>query len=133
MPATVAEVMPSAQEIAACRWLPESELAVYAAEYQRTGFQGGLNWYRSRTSGHFDIGVAGVCGTDNRRSVDVHRGKSDWGAYQQPGRVERMQQSVCTQMLGCHLIEGAGHWVQQEQPEAVSALLIDFLRGPAAR
>jgi pimeloyl-ACP methyl ester carboxylesterase len=32
-------------------------------------------------------------------------------------------------MVGLHLVEGAGHWVQQEQPEAVSALLIRFLQG----
>jgi pimeloyl-ACP methyl ester carboxylesterase len=38
-----------------------------------------------------------------------------------------MQESVCTRMLGCHLIDGAGHWVQQEQPERVSQLLIEFL------
>ena len=38
--------MPSAAEIAACQWLPDRELAVYAGEYQRNGFQGGLNWYR---------------------------------------------------------------------------------------
>jgi pimeloyl-ACP methyl ester carboxylesterase len=31
-------------------------------------------------------------------------------------------------MRGCHLIDGAGHWVQQEQPEAVAGLLVDFLR-----
>ena len=67
MPETVAEVMPSAQEIAACRWLPESELAVYAAEYQRTGFQGGLNWYRSRTSGHFESELQVFAG----RTIDV--------------------------------------------------------------
>ena len=128
MPETVAEVMPSAQEIAACRWLPESELAVYAAEYQRTGFQGGLNWYRSRTSGHFESELQVFAG----RTIDVPSmfiaGKSDWGTYQRPGAVERMQQSVCTQMLGCHLIEGAGHWVQQEQPAAVNKLLIEFFR-----
>jgi pimeloyl-ACP methyl ester carboxylesterase len=39
-----------------------------------------------------------------------------------------MQRSVCARMLGCHLIDGAGHWVQQEQPERVSALLTEFLR-----
>jgi pimeloyl-ACP methyl ester carboxylesterase len=32
-------------------------------------------------------------------------------------------------MLGCHLIDGAGHWVQQEQPGQVCALLIKFLQG----
>jgi pimeloyl-ACP methyl ester carboxylesterase len=31
-------------------------------------------------------------------------------------------------MLGCHLVEGAGHWVQQEQPDEVSRLLLGFLR-----
>jgi pimeloyl-ACP methyl ester carboxylesterase len=39
-----------------------------------------------------------------------------------------MQKSACTRMLDCRLIEGAGHWVQQEQPEEVSRLLADFLR-----
>jgi pimeloyl-ACP methyl ester carboxylesterase len=39
-----------------------------------------------------------------------------------------MQQQACTQMLDCHFVEAAGHWVQQEQPEKVSKLLLDFLR-----
>ena len=38
-----------------------------------------------------------------------------------------MQREVCTDFRGCHFVEGAGHWVQQEQPECVSALLLDFL------
>src|SRR5438067_13879695 len=44
MPEQVAEEMPSAAEIAACRWLTEAELAVYGGDYQRTGSQGGLQW-----------------------------------------------------------------------------------------
>ena len=39
MPATVAPHMPTADQVAACRWLPEEELRVYSAEYERTGFQ----------------------------------------------------------------------------------------------
>jgi pimeloyl-ACP methyl ester carboxylesterase len=54
-------------------------------------------------------------------------GKSDWGVYQVPGSVERMQDAACTRMQGCHLIDGAGHWVQQEQPIEVSRLLLQFL------
>ena len=131
MPATVAKEMPSASEIAACKWLPDHELAVYAAEYQRNGFQGGLNWYRSRTGGAFDNELQLFSG----RTIDVPSifisGKSDWGVYQQPGALERMQETVCTRMVEVHLLDGAGHWVQQEQPEEVSSLLIDFLRGPA--
>ena len=38
-----------------------------------------------------------------------------------------MQSQACTDMRGCHLVKGAGHWVQQEQPESVIRLLIDFL------
>jgi pimeloyl-ACP methyl ester carboxylesterase len=128
MAETVAPVMPSAAVIAACRWLPDNELAVYAGEYQRNGFQGGLNWYRGRTSGLSDSDLQLFSG----RTIDAPSmfiaGSSDWGTYQRPGSLERMQGAACTRMLGCHLIDGAGHWVQQEQSERVGALLGDFLR-----
>jgi len=39
-----------------------------------------------------------------------------------------MQASACTRMIGCHLLEGAGHWVQQEQSGPVSELLLRLLR-----
>jgi pimeloyl-ACP methyl ester carboxylesterase len=133
MAATVAPEMPSAAEIAACRWLPESELGVYSAEYVRTGFQGGLQWYRCRTGGTQSAELQLFAG----RTIDVPSmfiaGKSDWGIYQVPGSIERMQASACTRMQGCHLIDGAGHWVQQEQPEQVSDLLTPFLRQHAGR
>lgn len=127
MPATVAHVMPSAAEIAACRWLPDDELRVYSGEYQRTGFQGGLQWYRRGTGGLDTAELQLFAG----RSIDVPAifiaGSSDWGVYQNPGAVERMQHSACSQFLGCHLIDGAGHWVQQEQPALVAELLLRFL------
>ena len=55
-------------------------------------------------------------------------GRSDWGTYQRPGNFEAMQERACTRMVGCHLVDGAGHWVQQEQPSVVGELLLDFLR-----
>jgi pimeloyl-ACP methyl ester carboxylesterase len=55
-------------------------------------------------------------------------GVADWGTYRKPGAFERMQTAACTRMEGGHLIEGAGHWVQQEQPERVSTILLDFIR-----
>ena len=65
------------------------------------------------------------------RTLDVPTmflaGAADWGVYQKPGDYERMQTTVCTDFRGSHLIEGAGHWVQQEQPEAVIAHLDAFL------
>ncbi len=38
-----------------------------------------------------------------------------------------MQTTACTRMLGCHLVDGAGHWVQQEQPGPVIDLLLQFM------
>src|SRR4051794_15601793 len=131
MPAAVGKEMPSAAEIAANQWLTEAELAVYAGEWQRTGFQGGLNWYRSRTSGTFEGELQLFAG----RTIDVPSifigGTSDWGIYQTPGAFERTQE-VCTRMVSCQLLDGAGHWVQQEQAEQVIPLLLDFLSHQAA-
>jgi pimeloyl-ACP methyl ester carboxylesterase len=128
MPSTVAPHMPSPTEIAACSWLSEAELSVYAAEYTRTGFQGGLQWYRTRTSGRFDAEQEVFFGRTIDQPACFIAGESDWGVYQSPGAFESMQAKACTRMLACHLVDGAGHWVQQERPEAVVRLLVDFLR-----
>jgi len=127
MAETVAEEMPTAEMTAANHWLPDRELGFYSAEYARTGFQGGLQWYRCGTSGAFTAELQ----TWSGRSIDVPScfiaGRQDWGTYQRPGIFEAMRSAACTRMLGCHLVEGAGHWVQQEQPAEVSRLLLQFL------
>jgi pimeloyl-ACP methyl ester carboxylesterase len=131
MAETVAEVMPTAAEIAACKWLPDDELAVYTAEYERTGFQGGLEGYRC-------VGPRFVADlqTFGGRTIDVPSlfigGKSDWGVFQTPGAFEAMQNTACTRMFGAHLIDGAGHWLEQEQPEQVTRLLLQFLQDASA-
>jgi len=130
MAETVAPFMPSAAEIAACKWLTEVEVDVYASEYARTQFTGALQGYRVRRGS--DPKSLAEMRTFSGRSIDVPSmfvgGKSDWGVYQTPGAVDRMRTSACTRMVGFHLLEGAGHWVQQEQPEQVSRLLMEFLR-----
>jgi pimeloyl-ACP methyl ester carboxylesterase len=124
MAETVAPHMPSPEEIEGCRWLTEEELKVYSTEYARTGFQGGLQWYRG-------AGYRPELLLYSDRTIDVPScfitGKSDWGAYQGPGSLDRMKNSALTQLRGIHFVEGAGHWVQQEQPEQVSKLIIEFL------
>jgi pimeloyl-ACP methyl ester carboxylesterase len=131
MPATVAHEMPSGEQIAANRWLPDAELRIYSREYERNGFQGGLNWYRRGTGGLDTAELQLFSG----RTIDVPAifisGSSDWGVFQRPGAVERMQQTACSHFLGCRLIDGAGHWVQQEQPARVAELLLEFLRAGA--
>lgn len=128
MPETVAAEMPSAEAIATCSWLTDDELRVYAGEYERNGFQGGLQWYRCASSGINGADFALFSG----RTIDVPAsfiaGKSDWGVYQAPGNLEQMQDHACTDWRGTHLLDRAGHWVQQEQPKAVSERLLAFLR-----
>ena len=128
MAETVAPMMPSAAEIAACKWLTDDDVSVYAGEYGRNGFQGGLQGYRRGADAKLNAQRLLFSG----RTIDVPScfiaGKSDWGVYQTPGAVERMRSSACTKMVGFHLVEGAGHWVQQEQPEEVTSLLMQFLR-----
>jgi pimeloyl-ACP methyl ester carboxylesterase len=133
MAETVAAEMPSASEIAACRWLPDEELRVYSGEYGRTGFQGGLQSYRVGSSGRFTPELQMFSGRTIDQPAMFVAGKSDWGAYQNPGALERMQKVACTHIVGTHFVDGAGHWVQQEQPERVSALLGEFLRHHAPR
>jgi pimeloyl-ACP methyl ester carboxylesterase len=125
--------MPPPDYIANCRWLTEAEVDVYAAEFARTGFTGALQGYRVRRGS--DPKSVGEMQTFSGRAVEVPSqfiaGKSDWGVYQTPGAVDRMRATACAHMTGFHLVEGAGHWVQQEQPERVSELLLQFLRDSA--
>jgi pimeloyl-ACP methyl ester carboxylesterase len=130
MAATVAPFMPPPDYIANCKWLTEADVDVYAAEYARTGFTGALQGYRVRRGS--DPASIAEMQTFSGRAIDVPSqyiaGKSDWGVYQTPGAVDKMRTSACTHMSGFHLLDGAGHWVQQEQPELVSSLLVQFLR-----
>ena len=127
MAETVASAMPDAAAVAACGWLPDEELGVYSAEYARTGFQGGLQSYRVGTDPAYAVELALWSG----RAIDVPAcfvaGANDWGVHQRPGQLAAMRATACTQLRGVHLIEGAGHWVQQEQPERVSELIAAFV------
>jgi len=130
MAETVAPFMPSPAEIASCGWLTEAEVEVYASEFARTEFTGALQGYRVRRGS--DPKSLAELSTFSGRSIDVPSmfigGRSDWGVYQTPGAVDRMRTTACSRMVGFHLIDGAGHWMQQEQPEQVSRLFLDFLR-----
>jgi pimeloyl-ACP methyl ester carboxylesterase len=123
---TMAAQMPTAQEIASCRWMSERDLDVYSSEYTRTGFQGGLNAYRFLTSSTYSTELHFLSG----RKIDVPAlyigGASDWGVRQTPGAFETMQTS-CTRLVGAHLVDGAGHSIPEEQPQKVNELLIEFL------
>lgn len=130
MAEAVAPFMPTDEEIAHCAWLPEDDLRVYVQEYQRTGFQGGLQWYHCGTDAALFAQLGKLWG-EQRIEVPAAfiAGASDWGVYQMPGAYEAMQTMACSHMRICQLIPKAGHWVQQERPLEVNALLLSFLDG----
>jgi len=65
------------------------------------------------------------------RTIDVPSlflsGQSDWGVYQRAGSLDGMRRA-CTKFEGVELIDGAGHWVQQEQAAKVADRLVSFAR-----
>jgi pimeloyl-ACP methyl ester carboxylesterase len=123
---TMAEVMPSKAQIAACRWMTEKDLRVYSTEFARTGFQGGLNYYRVGEDARLSSELRSFAG----RTIDVPScyigGDREWAVYQTPGAFEAMN-TVCTRLMSVHLVKGAGHSLGEEQPQQVNKLLIDFL------
>ncbi|KAH7919403.1 alpha/beta-hydrolase [Leucogyrophana mollusca] len=116
----------------------ELECAIYATEYYRTGFQGGLNYYRCALSPPPPERAEQILQLAGRR---VHipaafiAGARDWGVYQTPGAERKMREIVYGARRGeggmdpedFVLIEGAGHWLQQEAPEEVVTELVRFL------
>lgn len=124
---TMAAAMPTKEQIEACRWLTEADLKVYSTEFLRTGFQGGLNYYRTGSGADLKA-FAG-------RTIDVPAcyigGANEWAVYQAPGVFEGMNK-ICTQLRGVHLVPKAGHSLAEEQPEAINKLLLEFFRGTRA-
>ena len=72
MPEAVAPFTPSPKAAAACRWLPDEDLAVYCAAYAATGFQGGLQWYRCGTARRRGGGAADLRRAHHRRALLLH-------------------------------------------------------------
>ena len=107
-------------------WLSEAELDHYVAEFTRTGFSGGLAWYRAfdvnwerraEIAGKI-IGVPTLFIAGERDAVMEMRGQA---------ALEVMRAHV-PDLRGVHVLPGAGHWIQQERAAEVNRLLIDFLR-----
>jgi pimeloyl-ACP methyl ester carboxylesterase len=112
-------------------WLSDDDLAVYVAEYARTTFQGGLNWYRVRTAEggrhtrDFDL----FAGQKLTPPCAFIAGRKDWGTYQEPGAIQKMVDGeVCANFRFLKVVEDAGHWIPQEKPEEVTQGILELVR-----
>lgn len=109
-------------------WLPPEELAHLADSFRRSGFRGGLNWYRN-IDRNWRWG-AFLHGAPIRQPSLFIAGARD-GVIRMPGHEptpDRLARAM-PNLRGLHLIEGTGHWVQQEAPDEVNAALLGFLQG----
>lgn len=105
-------------------WIGADELEHYVGEFTRTGFTGGLNWYRN-----FDRNwetTAAIADTTTDVPALFLAGSADpvLGFTRRDRATE-----VVTGPYREVLIDGAGHWLQQERPDEVNAALLDFLSG----
>lgn len=114
-------------------WLTQADLDFYAGEFSRRGFRGGLNWYRN-----FDRNWELLAPwADAKVTVpSFFIGGLRDGVVTGPdgegeGPMVQMLPTFCTDLRGKVLIEGAGHWNQQEAPEATNKALLGFLGGLA--
>jgi pimeloyl-ACP methyl ester carboxylesterase len=103
-------------------WLTQDELDVYVRHFGRTGFTGGINWYRNLDR-NWEL-TADLDGAHVRAPSLFIGGRDDPVLAMSPPAA---QDRWLDDHRGTVLIEGAGHWVQQEKPAEVNAALVTFL------
>jgi pimeloyl-ACP methyl ester carboxylesterase len=105
-------------------WLTQEELDHYVAEFTRTGFTGGINWYRNFDR-NWEV-------TPQLAGAKVAVPSLFIGGALDPVLVmtpPRIMDGWLEDHRGTVIVEGAGHWVQQEKPAEVNEALLAFLRG----
>ena len=107
-------------------WWNEADIAHYTAEFTRTGFRGGLNWYRNITRS-WEL-LAPWRGQVIRQPSMFIAGASD-DVLKFPSSKPQIENfgKTLPGLRGCHVLEDAGHWIQRERAQDVNALLVGFL------
>ena len=105
-------------------WLSEQELEVYVEAFERTGFTGGLNWYRN-IDRNWEL-TAPVAERRVEQPAFFLTGERDPVRRFMPAEAMR---GWVTDLREEIVVPGAGHWVQQERPDAVNPPLLSFLGG----
>jgi len=109
-------------------WLTPADVDFYTGEFTRTGFRGGLNWYRN-IDRNWEL-LAPFAGARVTVPALFIAGERDL-VLSFPGLKELVANLtlLVPQLRQTVILPGCGHWTQQERPEAVNAAMIDFLRG----
>jgi pimeloyl-ACP methyl ester carboxylesterase len=105
-------------------WLKEEDLEVYVHEFHRTGYRGGLNWYRNLDRDRELLGF--LAGAKIQQPSIFIAGEEDSVISMYRSAFEALEKNM-PRLTKKILIGGAGHWVQQEKPDEVNHLLLEFL------
>lgn len=105
-------------------WLSQDELDHYIAEFTRTGFTGPLNWYRNFDR-NWELTENPPAATITAPSLLIAGTADPFFAFIPRDRVSDVVKGDYREVL----IEGAGHWIQQERAEEVNKELLGFLSG----
>lgn len=109
----------------ASSWLTDADLDFYADEFERTGLTGGLNRYRNVDRDWEDL--AAWHGAPLTQPALFIGGELDAPTQWMAEAIKAFPVTVPA-LSASHILEGCGHWVQQERPEEVNRLLLDWLR-----
>lgn len=131
MPGMVEENMRTEDDSLTKAFVADEELDVYVSEFERTGFQGMLNWYRSATDPrNLDSAMALFACRKFEVPTTYISGAADWGNYQRPGALEGFETGrTASDYRGTRIFDGAGHWPQTEIPNIVCEEIVKFLDG----
>ena len=108
-------------------WLTEADLEFFAGEFKRVGFRGGVNWYRNQDRNWELTGFldgAKLCQPSMFAAGEHDAVIAMIGGDAAP--IVKTSMPDCRRMT---IIPGAGHWIQQERPQQISQLLVDFAKG----
>ncbi|MEU8978003.1 alpha/beta hydrolase [Streptomyces sp. NPDC048309] len=105
-------------------WLGENDLDVYAGEFERTGMTGPLNRYRNMDRDWEDL--AGYDGAALTQPSLFLGGGLDASTTWMADAIEAYPTTL-PGLVSCHILDGCGHWLQQERPAETNRLLTDWL------
>ncbi len=108
-------------------WLTEADIDFFAGEFKRSGIRGGLNWYRN-IDRNWEL-TPFLDGAKLRQPSMFAAGEHDVVLKMLPLKVQDLVGSQMPACRSCTVIPGVGHWIQQERPDEVNRLLLEFLKG----
>ncbi|WP_326761669.1 alpha/beta hydrolase [Streptomyces phaeochromogenes] len=107
-------------------WANEQDIKTYAAQFERSGFTGGLNWYRNFDR-NWELSASWRSSPVQAPALFLVGGREAFAVPANQELISGESPSV-PRLRRTVVLPGCGHWIQQERPDEVNAVLTEFLR-----